>query len=84
MTKCVQASEITAYLQGEGTEEDRAMLRSHYEQCESCARELDAMERTFGTLGRLQTIEPSADCARYDALRPKETTPWSDTRSSTP
>ena len=64
MTKCVQASEITAYLQGEGTEEDRAMLRSHYEQCESCARELDAMERTFGTLGRLQTIEPSADFKR--------------------
>jgi len=64
MTKCVQASEITAYLQGEGSEEDRAMLRSHYEQCESCARELAAMERTFGTLGRLQTIEPSADFKR--------------------
>ena len=29
-------------------------------------------------------IEPTADCARYDTLRPKETTTWSDTRSSTP
>jgi hypothetical protein len=62
--KCVQASEITAYLQGEGSKEDRAMLRSHYEQCDSCARELAQMERTFGALGRLQTIEPSADFKR--------------------
>ncbi|MBV8878348.1 MAG: zf-HC2 domain-containing protein [Planctomycetaceae bacterium] len=61
---CVQASEITAYLQGEGSEEDRAMLRSHYEQCESCARELAASERAFGALGRLRTIEPSADFKR--------------------
>lgn len=29
-------------------------------------------------------IEPAADCARYDTLRPKETTPWSAIRSSTP
>jgi hypothetical protein len=62
--KCVQASEITAYLQGEGSEEDRAMLRSHYEQCESCARELAASERTFGALGSLRTIDPSADFKR--------------------
>jgi len=40
------------------------MLRSHYEQCESCARELDQMERTFGALGRLRTIEPSDDFKR--------------------
>jgi hypothetical protein len=62
--KCVQASEITAYLKGEGSEEDRAMLRSHYEECDSCARDLAQMERTFGTLGRLRTIEPSADFKR--------------------
>lgn len=62
--KCVQASEITAYLRGEVSKEDRAMLRSHYEQCDSCARELAQMERTFGALGRLQTIEPSADFKR--------------------
>lgn len=58
---CPQASEITAYLRGEVSEEDRAMLRSHYEQCESCARELAAYERTDAALGRLATIEPSAD-----------------------
>jgi hypothetical protein len=29
-------------------------------------------------------IEPAADCARCDTLRPKETTPWSAIRSSTP
>ena len=61
---CVQASEITAYLQGEGSEEDRAMLRSHYEQCESCARELAASERAFGVLGSLRTIDPSSDFKR--------------------
>lgn len=61
---CPQASDITAYLQGEGSEEDRAMLRSHYEQCESCARELAASGRAFGALGRLATIEPSADFKR--------------------
>ncbi len=61
---CVQASEITAYLQGEGSEEDRAMLRSHYEQCESCARELAASERAFGVLGSLRTIEASPGFTR--------------------
>ena len=59
--KCSQASEITAYLQGEGTEEERAMLRQHYEQCESCARELAQFERAFGALGKVETIEPSGD-----------------------
>ena len=59
--KCGQASEITAYLQGEGTEEERAMLRRHFEQCESCARELAQFERAFGALGKVETIEPSAD-----------------------
>jgi len=58
--KCSQASEITAYLQGEGTEEERAMLRRHFEQCESCARELAQFERAFGALGKVETIEPSA------------------------
>jgi hypothetical protein len=28
--------------------------------------------------------EPAADCARYDALRPKETPPWKGISSSTP
>ena len=52
--KCSQSSEITAYLQGEGTEEERAMLRRHFEQCESCARELAQFERTFGALGKME------------------------------
>ena len=39
------------------------MLRRHYEQCESCARELQQFERTAGALGRLETIEPSDDFA---------------------
>jgi hypothetical protein len=59
--KCEKASEITAYLQGEGSEEERAMLRRHFEQCEACARELSQFERTFGTLGRMETIDPSPD-----------------------
>jgi hypothetical protein len=59
--KCEKASEITAYLQGEGSEEERAMLRRHFEQCEACARELSQFERAFGALGRIETIEPSAD-----------------------
>jgi hypothetical protein len=58
--KCEQASEITAYLHGEGSEEERAMLRRHFEQCESCARELAQFERAFGALGKVETIEPSA------------------------
>jgi hypothetical protein len=59
--KCKESSEITAYLRGEGTEEERGMLRRHYEQCEACAKELAQFERTFGALGRLETVEPSAD-----------------------
>lgn len=62
--KCVQAFEITAYLRGEVSEEERSMLRAHYEQCESCARELAAFERTAGALHRLPTIEPSSDFKR--------------------
>ncbi len=61
---CKQASEITAYLQGEGSEEERAMLRRHYEQCDSCARELRGFERTMGALSHLDTVEPSADFNR--------------------
>jgi hypothetical protein len=59
--KCDKASEITAYLQGEGSEEERAMLRRHFEQCEACARELAQFERAFGAMGNIETIEPSAD-----------------------
>jgi len=39
------------------------MLRRHYEQCESCARELRQFEQTADALGRLATIEPSDDFA---------------------
>src|SRR5438046_9039605 len=59
--KCDKASEITAYLQGEGSEEERAMLRRHFEECEACARELAQFERAFGALGKIETIEPSPD-----------------------
>lgn len=58
--KCPQASEITSYLRGEVSEEERAMLRSHYEHCDSCARELAKAER----IPRLPTIAPSADFKR--------------------
>ncbi len=59
--KCEKASEITAYLQGEGTEEERAMLRRHFEDCEACARELAQFEKAFGALGKIETIDPSPD-----------------------
>lgn len=59
--KCEKASEITAYLQGEGSEEERGMLRRHFDHCEACARELAQFERAFGALGNVETIEPSAD-----------------------
>jgi hypothetical protein len=59
--KCEKASEITAYLQGEGTEEERAMLRRHFEDCEACTRELAQFERAFGALGKIETIDPSPD-----------------------
>src|SRR6185436_16778239 len=49
------------YLQGEGSQEERAMLRRHFEQCEACARELSQFERAFGALGKIETIEPSPD-----------------------
>src|SRR5258707_987227 len=58
--KCEKASEITAYLQGEGSEAEREMLRRHFEECEACARELAQFERAFGAMSRLETIEPSA------------------------
>lgn len=61
MSKCKESSEITAYLRGEGSEEERGMLRRHYEQCEACAKEVAQFERTFGALGRMETVEPSAD-----------------------
>ena len=54
--KCEKASEITAYLQGEGTEEERAMLRRHFEQCEACARELSQ----FDNLSKLATEKAQA------------------------
>ena len=59
--KCKESSEITAYLRGEGSEEERGMLRRHYDQCEACAKELAQFERTFGALGKMETVEPSAD-----------------------
>jgi hypothetical protein len=62
--KCKQASEITGYLQGEGSEEERLMLCRHYEQCDSCARELQQFERTMGSLTQLDTVEPSPDFKR--------------------
>jgi hypothetical protein len=60
-TRCKEASEITAYLQGEGSEEERGMLRRHFEQCDACAKELAQFERTFGALGKIGTVEPSPD-----------------------
>lgn len=37
------------------------MLRRHFEQCEACSRELAQFERAFGALGKIETLEPSAD-----------------------
>jgi hypothetical protein len=62
--KCGQAAEITAYLHGEGSEEERAQLRRHFDSCESCSRELAQFERAFGALGNIETIEPSPDFRR--------------------
>jgi hypothetical protein len=61
VTKCKESSEITAYLQGEGSEEERGMLRRHFDQCEACSKELAQFERAFGAMGRIETVEPSAD-----------------------
>ncbi len=61
--KCGKSSEITAYLRGEGSGEEREMLRHHFEECGPCARELRQFERTMGALGRMETVEPSAGFA---------------------
>ena len=61
--KCKEASEITAYLRGEGTGEERAMLRRHYEDCDPCTRELRQLEKAHDLLGQLEGIEPSPDFA---------------------
>lgn len=37
------------------------MLRRHFDQCDACSRELAQFGRTFGALGRIETVEPSAD-----------------------
>jgi hypothetical protein len=57
--KCEKSVEITAYLQGEGSDEDRAQLRRHFDGCESCARDVGQFERALGSLGKIETLEPS-------------------------
>lgn len=37
------------------------MLRRHFEECESCTRELRQLEQTMGAFGRLETLKPSDD-----------------------
>jgi hypothetical protein len=37
------------------------MLRRHFDQCESCARELAQFERAVGAMESIETIEPSPD-----------------------
>jgi hypothetical protein len=56
---CEKSVEITAYLQGEGSDEERAMLRRHFDGCESCTRDLGQFERALGALGKIETLEPS-------------------------
>ena len=38
--KCEKSAEITAFLKGETPETEREILRSHFEQCETCAKEI--------------------------------------------
>jgi len=40
------------------------MLRRHYDQCDSCSRELGQLERTMGALGGLDTVDPTPDFPR--------------------
>lgn len=57
--KCDKSSEITAYLQGEGTPDERETLRQHFQGCAPCSQELEPLKRTIGALGGLERIEPS-------------------------
>ena len=43
--KCDKTSEITAFLKGEIPEGERETLRTHFDQCEGCGRELQRFDR---------------------------------------
>jgi len=57
--KCDKAAEITAYLKGETPEAEREPLRTHFESCDFCSKELERFDRTLKALGRMESVDPS-------------------------
>lgn len=51
--------DLSAYLDGELGERDRRRIEEHLAVCESCRRELDALERVEDILLRGPTLKPS-------------------------
>jgi hypothetical protein len=56
---CHQSGEITAFLKGEVPEKELPALRSHFDSCASCSRELETSRRLLESLSKMDQIEPS-------------------------
>jgi anti-sigma factor RsiW len=61
--RCTQFVElVTAYLEEQLADDQRAAFEEHLEQCPGCDRYLDQFRRTISLLGELpeETISPAA------------------------
>ncbi|MFW6457061.1 MAG: anti-sigma factor family protein, partial [Planctomycetota bacterium] len=52
---------LSAYLDGELSEEERRQVESHIKQCDDCRHELESLRRTVEVLHELPTIPASPD-----------------------
>ena len=59
---CERARELFSdYLEGGVDHAVAALVRGHLDQCPACAREVDALKRTWGMLDMLPQLEPPVD-----------------------
>jgi hypothetical protein len=59
--KCDKTSQIVSWLKGEIAPSDRETLRIHFEGCPACSENLARYDRLLKAVGRMDSIEPSAD-----------------------
>jgi len=72
------SEELSAYLDGELSPEERAALETHLERCPRCREELASLRAVSGLVASLPRVEPSEQLSRTLAasLRARRTRRW--------
>ncbi len=75
--KCNEVQEhLSAWLDGEVSEELSAALATHLDECPACQAELAALERLDAALAELEALAPAGLAAAVRRRLPRPASPW--------